>query len=400
MARAKIVLYKSKKLKDGSHPIMLRITHRKKIKYIYLNFAVHEGDWDESTQTLTTKDKRLKRTYNSHNVKFHKTYSKALEVISQFESEGKLYRVEQIVRKIVGIQSSTFIKFTENLIEELKERGNDGNARAYQSNLNIFKEFIGEKDLTFDEIDFSLVKKFETWLFKKGNQINGVGFQLRTLRAIYNRAIKEGLARKDLYPFENFKIKTEKTIKRALTKEEIIQIRDINLDKYQGQNRARDFFMFSFYCMGMSFVDIAYLKVKDIHKGRLNYSRQKTTQLYNMALLEPAMEIIKKYSDLQEKDDFVFPILDNNHSDIHNLYLSQMRNQNRRLKEIEKKLELSIPLTSYVARHSWATIAKRSGIPTAVISEGLGHTTEKTTQIYLDSFENEVLDAANRLITL
>ena len=152
--------------------------------------------------------------------------------------------------------------------------------------------------------------------------------------------------------------------------------------------------------MGMSFVDIAYLKVKNIHKERVNYSRQKNTQLYNMALVGPAMEIINAYSDLENKDDFIFPILDKNHPDMHALYLSQMRNQNRRLKEIEKKLNLSIPLTSYVARHSWATIAKRSGIPTAVISEGLGHTTEKTTQIYLDSFENSVLDDANKKITL
>ena len=150
----------------------------------------------------------------------------------------------------------------------------------------------------------------------------------------------------------------------------------------------------------MSFVDIAYLKVKDVRKGRLNYSRQKTSQKYSMAILEPAMEIIKRYSDLKDPEAFLFPLLDPKHEKIHELYRSCMRNQNRRLKEIGKKLELSLPLTSYVARHSWATIAKRSGVPTAVISEGLGHTTENTTQVYLDSFENEVLDAANRLITL
>jgi integrase len=203
-----------------------------------------------------------------------------------------------------------------------------------------------------------------------------------------------------LYPFENFKIKTENTVKRALSKDEIIQIRDIDLRSCPGQEKARDFFMFSFYCMGMSFVDIAYLKVKDIYKGRLNYSRQKTTQLYNMAIVEPALEIINRYSTLENKDEFVFPILDKDHPNLHELYLSQMRNNNKRLKDIAKKLDLSIPLTSYVARHSWATIAKRSGIPTAVISEGLGHTTEKTTQIYLDSFENSVLDEANKIITL
>jgi Site-specific recombinase XerD len=400
MARVRITLFTSKKLKDDTCPIMLRITHKKKLKYIYLNVSAKKEEWDDKAQELKTDNKKLKRTYKNHNIKFQKQYTKALEVISEFETKGKEFTVDQIADEIIGKTSTTYLAYTKTLIEELKEQGRGGNARAYQSTYNITSKFLKSKEISFDQIDYSFLKKFETFLIKKGTGTNGRAFHMKTLRAIYNRAVKEGVAKKDLYPFDNFKIKTEKTAKRALTKDEIIQIRDIDLGKFPAQERARDLFMFSFYCMGMSFVDIAYLKVKDIQKGRLNYSRQKTTQLYNMAILDPALVIIKRYSNLENKDEFVFPILDKTHPDIHSLYLSQMRNQNRRLKEIEKKLELSIPLTSYVSRHSWATIAKRSGIPTAVISEGLGHTTEKTTQIYLDSFENRVLDEANKIITL
>ena len=400
MAKAKIVLFKSKTLKDGSHPIMLRITHLKKIKYLYLNFAVKPEEWLADTQTITTKNKKLKRVYNIQNLNFHRAYVKAMEVISDLESLNKVYSVDLISHKIKGVESSTFKVFTQKIINELEEQGKHGNATCYKRIQTAFLKFLNGKDISFDQIDFSTLKKFETSMLKKGNKINSVAFEFRTLRAVYNRAIKEGFAKKELYPFEKFKIKTEETQKRALSKEEIISIRDIDLVNLPGQKKARDLFLFSFYTMGMSFVDIAYLKVSDIRRGRLNYSRKKTTQKYSMALLDPAVEIIKRYSDLKDPNAFLFPLLNHEHLKLHELYRSCMRNHNRRLQEIGKKLELSLQLTSYVARHSWATIAKRSGVPTAVISEGLGHTTEKTTQIYLDSFENEVLDAANRMVTL
>ncbi|MGQ1908208.1 phage integrase SAM-like domain-containing protein [Marinifilum sp. RC60d5] len=400
MASVKIIFFKHKVFEDGTSPIVLQIIHKRVRRIFSLNHSTTEDRWDEINKEIKSIDKSQKRFVQEMNMHFHSMQVRAKSIILDFEKNEKTYTSDNVIEKLKGVTSSNYISFTERVIKQLKELGKDGNARVYQSNLNVFSKFIKGKDISFDEITYSLVKKFEASLYRKGNGINGVAHQLKTLRAIYNRAIKEGVARKDLYPFENIKIKTEKTAKRALSKDEIIQIRDINLDKKPAQKRARDLFMFSFYCMGMAFVDIAYLKVKDIYKGRLNYSRQKTTQVYNMAIVEPAMEIINKYSTLEEKDEFVFPILDKNHPSIYDLYLSQMRNQNKRLKEIQKKLDLSLPLTSYVARHSWATIAKRSGIPTAVISEGLGHTTEKTTQIYLDSFENEVLDEANKLIVL
>jgi len=400
MATVSLYHFKNKVLRDGTSPIVLQVIHNRIRRRYSTGINVLSENWDETKRVLVNFTKDEKKVFVKRNILLKKILLEAQEIVLDFENRGKVFTSDNVIEKLKGVTSSNYISFTERVIKQLKELGKDGNARVYQSNLNVFSKFIKGKDISFDEITYSLVKKFEASLYRKGNGINGVAHQLKTLRAIYNRAIKEGVARKDLYPFENIKIKTEKTAKRALSKDEIIQIRDIDLDKKPAQKRARDLFMFSFYCMGMAFVDIAYLKVKDIYKGRLNYSRQKTTQVYNMAIVEPAMEIIKKYSTLEQKDEFVFPILDKNHPSIYDLYLSQMRNQNKRLKEIQKKLDLSLPLTSYVARHSWATIAKRSGIPTAVISEGLGHTTEKTTQIYLDSFENEVLDAANRLITL
>ncbi|RKE04160.1 site-specific integrase [Marinifilum flexuosum] len=400
MATVNLFLFKNKVLRNGTSPIVVQVIHNRIRRRYSTGINALQENWDKSAGVLVNYPKKEKRVYEKRNLKLRKLLIEAEEIVLDFENRGEVYTADDVITKLRGLKSASLFSFTESTIENLRSLGKNGNARVYGTTHSVLKKFLKDNDVSFDEINYNWLKKFEEHLIKEGVKLNGIAHYMKTLRAICNRAIKEGVARKELYPFENFKIKTEKTLKRALTKEEIIQIRDINLDKYPAQKRARDLFMFSFYCMGISFVDIAYLKVKDIYKGRLNYSRQKTTQLYNMAIVEPALEIIRRYSTLQDKDEFVFPILDEDHPNLHELYLSQMRNNNKRLKDIAKKLELSIPLTSYVARHSWATIAKRSGIPTAVISEGLGHTTEKTTQIYLDSFENDVLDKANRIITL
>ncbi|WP_282127014.1 site-specific integrase [Marinifilum flexuosum] len=400
MAKVKAVLFTSKKFNDNTSPVMLRITHNRKVKYVSMKISVPESHWNAKESLLYTDVKSKGRLYKRKNLEIQSEIVKYSEVIMTLDSSGKYYTVDDIVAKLKGVDSALFSAFTDKLIKELQKQGRDGNANAYINSKSVFLKKIGKKEISFDEIDYRLLKKFETVLVNEEVSINGISFYMRTIRAIYNRAIKQGVARKENYPFEEYKIKNSKTQKRALTKEDLIKIRDVDLTGKPAQAKARDYFMFSFYCMGMAFVDVAHLKVKNVVKGRLHYSRQKTSQLYNFELVPPAMELISKYSDLKNPEDYIFPIIDPKHPDPYRCYRSRMQVNNYKLKEIQKYLELPLSLTTYVARHSWATIAKRAGIPTAVISEGLGHTTEKTTQIYLDSFENEVLDAANRLITL
>ena len=166
MAKAKIVLFKSKTLKDGSHPIMLRITHLKKIKYVYLNFAVKPEEWLEETQTITTKDKKLKRVYNVQNLNFHRTYIEALEIISDLEGQNKVFSVDQIFEKLKGADSSTFKVFVQKIIDELEEQGKFGNATCYKRVQSVFLKFRNDKDISFDQIDYSTLKKFETYMLK------------------------------------------------------------------------------------------------------------------------------------------------------------------------------------------------------------------------------------------
>ena len=174
-------------------------------------------------------------------------------------------------------------------------------------------------------------------------------------------------------------------------------VEELDVSKEENLQFWKDLFMFSFYNRGMNFVDMAFLKVKNIENARLNYTRQKTGQQFSIKITEKARVIIDRYNDLKDPESYVFPIIYRKGKEYMD-YRNAMRLMNKKLKKISNLLKLDVPLTTYVSRHSWATIAKRSGIATAVISEGLGHESEETTQVYLDSFENNVLDDANDLI--
>ena len=379
MASIKLHYFKNKVLSDGTSPIHIQIIHKRIRRWISTGISVFPENWDDRNGQLINFPKKEKYIVTKKNFLLKKLFMQAEEVIIDFETSGEAYTVDDVIAKLKGVESTSFINFTEKTIKELIDQKKNGNARVYRCHLNIVKKFVKEQEFSFDQITYKWLKSFETYLIGRDNSINSISFQMRTLRAIYNRAIKEKLAKKDSYPFDDYKIQSVKTQKRALKKEDIILIRDLDLVDKIAVERARDLFMFSFYCMGMSFIDVAYLKAEDIRDGRLYYARKKTSQQYNCELLPPALEIIKKYSDLENPREYVFPIIDPNHPNPHKSYLSQMQKTNHKLRDLAKLIELNISLTSYVARHSWATIAKRSGIPTAVISEGLGHTTENTT---------------------
>lgn len=161
---------------------------------------------------------------------------------------------------------------------------------------------------------------------------------------------------------------------------------------------ARDIFMFSFYNRGMNLVDITWLKNSQIKKGRLVYTRKKTGQLFDIKLTDAAKQIIMKHRASKATESFVFPFVKRKGKEYQD-YLNFKRLINKQLKKIAEEAEIDITLTTYVSRNTWATLAKRAGITTAIISEGMGHTTESSTQIYLDSFDTDILDEANEIIT-
>lgn len=291
-------------------------------------------------------------------------------------------------------KKSTFFVFMEDVSVNLKTLGKIRTSETYKSSLDSFKKFRNGKDLTFKKLTADLMLEYEAYLKAKGISKNTSSFYMRTLRAVYNRAVEKGFTPQK-YPFKYVYTGIDKTRKRAVSIQTMKQIKRLDLSSDKKSDFARDMFMFSFYARGMSFVDMAYLRKKDLRNGILTYRRHKTGQQLYVKWESCMQDIVKKY--YEEQSDYLLPIINNN-AEERKQYIYHSHNVNRYLKKIGEKLGLSMPLTMYVARHSWASIAKNKNIPLSVISDGLGHDSEKTTRIYLSSLDNVEIDKANRMI--
>lgn len=257
---------------------------------------------------------------------------------------------------------------------------------AFNTTLNVY----------FSDIDTVWLKNYEQWLKSKGLNLNSIGVRFRTLRVLYNRAMEENLVRQESYPFKTYKVSklNMETAKRAITKDEVKRIINFTTDNRFTQ-LAIDIFYFSYLCAGINFKDIAYLTQSNIVEGQLVYYRKKTKKLIRVPIQDEAMKIIQKYS--KSDKGYLFPIFSATHKTEEqkaNRLNKALKVINRNLKKVGEKLKLPIDLTTYVARHSYATVLKRAGVSTSIISESLGHSSEKITQIYLDSFENSQIDDA------
>ena len=302
------------------------------------------------------------------------------------------------VMKLYRSPSGTggFISFTRDLITELKQAGRERTTERYTTILNSFKRFMTKRDdIPLDHVDSSLMLEYETFLKSSGICPNSSSFYMRGLRAIYNRAVERGLV-VQRNPFKHVYTGIDKTVKRAVPAEVIRQIRDLDLTLNPVMDLARDIFMFSFYTRGMSFIDMAFLKKSDLKNGILSYRRQKTGQQLFIKWEKPMQEIIDKYDTT--KTPYLLPIINDMMKDPRRQYKNAEHLTNGKLKKIGKQLGLEIPLTTYVARHGWANIAKNKNIPIATISEAMGHDSEKTTRIYLASLDSSVVDKANSLV--
>ena len=244
-------------------------------------------------------------------------------------------------------------------------------------------------------MDSELMMGYETYLKAQGASMNTVSFYMRILRATYNRAVDKGVIRQR-FPFKRVYTGVEKTVKRAVSFKVIKQVKDMDLSHSPSMDFARDMFMFSFYTRGMSFVDMAFLKKTDLSNGMLTYRRKKTGQLLSIRWEKCMQDIVDKYPG--NFSVYLLPIITHIKKDERLQYKNSICLVNRRLKEIGRMLGLVHPLTMYVARHSWASVARGKHIPLSVISEGMGHDSEKTTLIYLAALDTTVIDKANMVV--
>jgi len=312
---------------------------------------------------------------------------------------------------------SSLLRFVNRLSRDMTRLGQERTARGYETTVRRLIAFTGDENMHLRQITPLLIRRFEYSLREEGKALNTVSFYMRNLRAIYNKAIKDGkLEASAVNPFEEVYTGIEVTKKRALSIDEMTMLqnwkplsvdsgkltvasekkqRDVGFNK--GLQKAQQLFLFGFHARGMSFVDMAFLKKSDIREGVITYRRKKTGQLLEIKINTEMNQIIRYFKEETTNSLYVFPLIHTPGENERLQYESALRTQNNRLKRLAINCQLSTvhcQLSSHVARHTWATIAKQQQVPLVVISEGLGHTSEKTTVIYLASFDREVLDRA------
>ena len=289
-----------------------------------------------------------------------------------------------------------FCVFARDVACQLERIGKARLAETYRAAVNSFLRFRGEKgDVTISEIDSDMLLEYEAWLRKRGLVPNTTSFYMRNLRALYNRAVRQGLAA-DGSPFREVYTGVEKTVKRAVSSKVISRIKNLDLSADAPLEQSRDLFMFSFYTRGMSFVDMAKLRKRDLRNGVLAYRRQKTDQQLFVKWEKPMQDIVDKYPN--PSSPYLLPIITLPGIDERRQYLNAIHQMNAHLKEIGQRVQSPVPLTSYVARHEWASIARDRQVPLSVISAAMGHESESTTRIYLSSLDTSAVDKANSVV--
>lgn len=399
-ATISVICYKSKTLANGEHPLMLRIAQDGKSTYKSLKISVAAKYWDfkknEPKTNAPNKDliqKIILKTKLDYQQK----------ILEKKANSEEFTAISLINEKKEEVKAKTVEEFYLSIIEDLRQKGRIGNSYAYLNSYNTLRNFNKGKKLnyTFSHIDVSFCKKYEDWMRSKGNKDTTLSYQFRTLRATYNKAIEAKIVAREKNPFIEYKLShfNTKTIKRALSKKDILKIINADCTNHSKLRQlTHDLFSFSYLCGGISFVDIANLTRQNIVEDRLIYQRQKTHGNINLLLSKEASTIIAKYSTYQQEAEYLFPIL---HCKRH---ITPMQKSNRvhkichqvntELRAFAKELGITAEVTTYVARHSFATILKKSGVNIGIISQALGHQDIKTTQIYLSKFDNEQVDDA------
>ncbi|OJU46538.1 MAG: integrase [Bacteroidales bacterium 45-6] len=394
-ASVSIICYKQKTLSNGENPLMLRICKDGKRTYQSLGISISPQLWDFKKNEPKLKCPDRERIISIILKKKEAIQKKILE----FNSEEKDYTVNSLLgEKQQNIRCSVEEYYLQ-LIRQYEETNNRGNRRVYKSSLNSLLSFSKNKlNITFQEINVNWLEKYEKWLRAKKNKETTISLLFRTLRSAYNKAIEDKCAKKAQYPFNEYKLSKfdVSTQKRAISKSDIMKIKNLDLTGQRFYIRfSRDMFIFSYLCSGINFTDISNLILENLSGNFLHYKRQKTGKNVKVSLLPDARNIIETYKN---DSGYLFPILDRK---IHetstqkeNRIHKVLGHVDRNLKKVAKLAQVDTTLTTYVARHSFATILKKSGVNIALIGEALGHSDIATTQIYLDSFDSEQVDEA------
>lgn len=386
---------------DGTFPLIMRLGHNERTTSIPLGISLLEKDWDGVNKVVKKGYSGVGSVSHLNNL-IQKKKADAMDIIFKLHEAGELnsLAVTDIRDRIASKdKSQSFYSYAQKLIAELVAANRIGTARSYKGVISVLKTFHGGKDLYFKDITYQFLTRFETSHRSKGNEANGLAVYMRTIRAIYNKAIKDGIAEKELYPFEAYKIKTTPTEKRALEWELIKEIIALKLEPEHICYNARNYFLASYMMYGMNFTDMAHLKRTDITNGRITYRRKKTSKIYDIKVTGNLQSIFDHYKDKNPESKYIFPIINREEPTLKEKDIQWARKRyNKKLKELAKLCGIDKNLTSYVSRHSFATQAMMQQVPLNAISTMLGHSSLKTTEVYLKSLPSNILDEYNERV--
>ena len=373
--------------------IYYQLTHLRQVKQITTKIHLHPKNWDSNNTQIIFTDS----TSYLLQCKIDRDLDRLKKIICKMDTECANYTVNEIIEKFHQTNSDyTITDFFTKQIQKLKNDNRRGTARNYNKTLKSLKVFMKNTDSTFNIVTEQFVESYNTFLIQRGVVRNTISFYMRIFRSVYNKAVTQKIV-EQTFPFKNVYTGVDKTRKRAVTETVISQLLSIDLKKSKALQFARDLFIFSFYTRGMAFVDIVFLKKSNIQNGYITYVRHKTGQELTIKIETKLQNIINRY---EKKDSpYVFPILNTEDGNkAYSQYEIALNYYNRQLKRLSNFLEPNINLSSYTPRHTWATTARNKNVPLSIISAGMGHSSERTTLIYLTKIENSVIDEVNKTI--
>lgn len=391
------VKFRPSTVADHEGTIYYQIIHERKVRQLLSDYKVFPSEWDESRSMVTTTQKSERKSFIlSIRERIRWDVERLTKIDRKLDANGLIYTADDVIDEFNRYaREYSLFNFMESIIAKLKQNGKVRTSETYKSTLNSFKKFRQDEDIMLDCLTSEIMEAYEAWHHKRGVAPNTISFYTRILRAVYNRAVEDDII-ENRNPFRHVYTGVDKTVKRALPLVLIKKIKALDLSLNPSLDYARDMFLMSFYLRGMSFIDMAFLKKSDLKNGYVTYRRRKTGQQLIIEWTKEMQMILDKYPE--NATDYLLPIIKNTGINERCTYRNMGYNINHNLKKIAKMVGVQIPLTLYVARHSWASAAKTKGIPLSVISEGMGHDSEATTQIYLASLDTSVVDKANSLI--
>ncbi|MDA3942068.1 MAG: site-specific integrase [Bacteroidetes bacterium] len=417
MAKIEMVIYKWKKLKDGTNPIMLRISKEKSRKLLSTGISSLPKQWNDE-YGLFVKDKRLTKDYDLKNEALNKIKAKALDIVRDFERQGVDWTLNQFEAKMRSKAYSANLKcYFESHIEKLKNNGKFGYAEVFSSTLLILTLFDPKfAKLKFPDIDQNYIQRFDSFLrLKRELKDTSISVYMRTLATLLNAAIKDGIMDQNTYPFgrNGYKISklNIKTRKRYVPVEHLQKLKNYKFDNLRLEI-ARNLFMLSFYCRGINWIDMAMLKKENIQTelskdGKqvkvIRFTRAKTKTVFEILINEDIQDLLNWFEDSFQAGKYLLPIITRPQykgEELRKHIANRRGKYNKALNEIAKIEELKFPeslqkISSYFSRHSYAMALRTKGVGVEIISEALGHAELKTTNIYLDSFGCDAVAAAS-----